>query len=105
MYIELSDLFWLSTIALALLYWWHSIKIKELALREVRRQCKAMDLQLLDQSVALKGLKLKRNAQGRLGLLRRYDFNFSSTGDDRYQGSIQLQGKKVIHIELAPHRI
>ena len=51
-----------------------------------------MDLQLLDESVALRALWFKRSPDGQLRW-RSYNFDFTSTGDDRYQGRIILLGK------------
>ncbi|MGB0468622.1 MAG: DUF3301 domain-containing protein [Pontibacterium sp.] len=105
MYIELQDLFWLSLISLLCLHWWHSLKIKETALKHTRRHCKEMDLQLLDDSIGLRALWLKRDTGGRLRFWRTYVFEFTATGDDRYQGRIILLGRKITDIQLEPHRI
>ncbi|MBY4678210.1 DUF3301 domain-containing protein [Marinobacterium arenosum] len=105
MYIELSDLLWLTLICGAMLYWWQAQRIKELALREARKQCKELDLQLLDESVALRAFWFKRGEDGKVHIWRSYTFNFSSTGDDRYTGRIVLLGRAITGIHLEPHRI
>jgi hypothetical protein len=60
-------------------------------------------LQLLDESVGLRALWLKRDTDGRIRLWRRYTFEFSSTGEDRYSGKVITLGKKVTDLHLDPH--
>ncbi|WP_417227987.1 DUF3301 domain-containing protein [Amphritea sp.] len=105
MYLALSDLFWLTLIVLLLLHWWQSLKIKEVALKAASRHCEELDLQLLDQSVYLRGIWLKRNDQGKIKIWRSYLFDFTATGDDRAKGRIALLGAQVTGITLEAHRI
>lgn len=105
MIIELSDLFGLLIISLVGYYWWHSKGVKEQTLKVVSRHCDKLDLQLLDQSIALRGLWFKRDKTGNLRFWRSYTFDFSSQGDDRYQGRIVLIGKQIESVDLDPHRI
>lgn len=105
MYIELSDLAWLTLICAAMLHWWKAQQVKEVALKAVRKQCKELDLQLLDQSIALRGFWLRRDDDGRIRVWRSYTFAFSSTGDDRYEGRISLLGRKITGLQLDPHRL
>ena len=105
MYIELTDLVWLTLICAALLHWWKAQQIKEIALKAVRKHCKELDLQLLDQSIALRGLWLKCDNEGKVRIWRSYTFAFSSTGDDRYEGRISLLGRQITGMQLEPHRL
>lgn len=41
-----------------------------------------------------------RNDFGSLQLRRRYGFEFTSTGEQRYQGLIELSGQRLQRIEL-----
>jgi hypothetical protein len=50
-------------------------------------------------------LRLARNARGQWALLRTYQFDFSATGEDRYQGYVEVLGRQVLKIHLPPHRI
>lgn len=104
MFIDLSDLFWLTLLSLAVWHWWAAQRIKELALRAARKHCKEESLQLLDESVSLRAFWLKRDDKGMVRIWRRYHFDFSATGDDRYTGKIIMLGERVTHIELPPHR-
>lgn len=105
MYLEIADLFWLTLIVLLLLHWWQSLKVKEIALKAASNHCKELDLQLLDQSVYLRGLWLKRDANGKLKIWRSYLFEFTATGEDRARGRVILLGLRVTGITLDAHRI
>lgn len=105
MYLELVDLFWLALIGSVVLFWYSGLAVREQALRAVRRHCDQMDLQLLDQTVALKAIWFKRNSQGRLQLSRRFNFEFTSTGDERYQGQLLFLGNQLDSIETQAHRM
>ena len=106
MWLELNDIFWLFLVLTGCGAWWHNLKQRESATRAVKRHCQREGLQLLDDSIALKRMKpIRDRDSGRLVLLREYQFFFTSTGDERYPGSIQLQGRRLLGINLAPHRI
>ena len=103
--IELQDLFWLTLIGFLCLAWWQGQKVKEIALRRARRECRDLDLQLLDDSVALRAIWLKRDDGGRIRVWRRYRFEFTSTGDERYTGEVVTLGVAVTGFHLAPYRL
>lgn len=103
--IELKDLFWLVLTALVCLVWWQGQKVREIALRYARRQCEEIELQLLDESVALKAIWLKRDDNGHIRVWRRYHFEFTSTGDERYTGKVITLGHRISGFNLAPHRL
>ncbi len=105
MYFDLKDLFWLSLIVLFGLHWWQGQRVKEVALRATRRHCEELDLQLLDDSIGLRAIWLKRDASGRLCWWRSYNFEFTSSGDDRYRGRVVTLGDRVESILVPPHRI
>lgn len=104
MYVELSDVFWLMVIGLILWHWWESLKVRETALKAATNRCKEMDLQLLDSSVGQRGIWVKKDSHGRLRWWRRYIFDFSSTGEDRYRGTVITLGDKILHIEMEAHK-
>lgn len=106
MWFDLKALIWITLLALAGLLWWQNLKMREIALKAVKHYCQREDLQLLDQSVALKGFKFKRDTQtGRLMLKRTYRFEFTSTGDERYKGDLVMLGQRVAGITTEAHRI
>ena len=89
-------------VALAMIAWgWYSGTVtKEAAVRAARRSCETHHQQLLDETVALQGIRPRRDGSGRMRLLRRYGFEFSGDGDERHQGMIELLGLKVTAIDL-----
>ncbi|MCV6624930.1 MAG: DUF3301 domain-containing protein [Cellvibrionaceae bacterium] len=87
------------------LYTWGAVRVKELAYQAAARRCQLEDVQLLDQSIALKSLKLRRGPSGSLGLQRQFAFEFTSTGTQRYQGWVIMQGQRCLSVELPPHRL
>ncbi len=105
MTISFGDLFILGLIFFAGIFWWNALGAKEIALDASRAYCEKMDVQMLDDSVELRGLWFKRDKQDRFCLWRSYYFEFSSLGDQRYKGRIILLGKQVLAIELEPHQV
>lgn len=101
-------LFSLISIALAaavVLYWWASQGMRQIALQACREYCGNRDLQLLDESVGLRRVRVMRGEQGRLGLCWLYEFEFTATGYDRFKGRIVIQSARVFDIDLEPYRI
>jgi hypothetical protein len=92
----------LSILLLGALAWlWHdSLKAREAGVREARSACADEDLQLLDDTVAIRSLRFARDHIGRLRLQRTYGFEYSDTGDNRRQGSVTLLGQDVVLVSL-----
>jgi hypothetical protein len=105
MNVSLADVLLLFLFFVLVWHLWHAQGIKQQALLAVREYCEQMDVQLLDDGIVLRGFWLKRNPRGQLQIWRSYLFEFSSTGDERYQGRIMLLGSVVESIELQPHRL
>jgi hypothetical protein len=59
-----------------------------------------MDVQLLDQTVALAKIRLRRNPSGRLLLARTYSFEFSVNGGQRCGGTALLLGQQVDYFHM-----
>ena len=88
----------------AYLYWRSAQQVKETALAAPRRQCRSLEVQMLDGYVALTGWALARDCSGKIRIKRQYQFEFSATGEDRYEGICEMLGREVVKIELAAHR-
>lgn len=101
----LIDVLFAAALALAALFWWNAQGAKQLALSATRNYCQQMDVQLLDDVVALRGLWWRRDDRGQVRLWRAYHFEFTATGNDRYTGKVMLLGNRVIGVQLAPHRL
>ena len=76
--------------------WIDSLKAREAAIRAAREVCAAEGLLLLDDTVAISGLKPARDEEGRLKLQRAYDFEYSDTGNNRLKGSVVMQGQRLV---------
>ena len=96
-------LVWASLLVALISFWWQGDKVKALVMAEVLQQCHKQDLQLLDQSMVLRGVWPARGASGKLVLRRRYNFEFTSTGAARYQGIVVFLGKNLQQFTLEPH--
>jgi len=101
--LSLEFLIWSLLVAALLAFWWHSDRIKSLALQRVNRVCQQQALQLLDQTMVLRGLWVVRGPNGLLALRRRYQFEFSSTGQSRYRGQVILLGQQIVSLDMEPH--
>ena len=102
---NLADLIAPTLVLLAAWYWWSSQGIKETAFKAAKQHCEKMEVMLLDESLVLRAIWFKKDNQRRLRLWRRYLFDFTATGTDRYEGQVIILGQKITHIQLAPHRI
>ncbi|HWV15500.1 MAG TPA: DUF3301 domain-containing protein [Cellvibrio sp.] len=103
--LDINAIFWLTLLALVVFYWMHSLRAKEQAFNAAHRHCEQMQVQFLDQSVYLKRIGFKRNEQGQLSLWRNFYFEFTVNGDDRYFGRVLMLGKKIMAVQLDPHRL
>lgn len=83
---------------------WYLMDIREQALQAAQRHCDQVDVQFLDGSVARNGFGFPRNGAGTVVLLQRFTFEFATGGDQRYQGEIDMIGKKVVRLQLEAHR-
>ena len=55
---------------------------------------------LLDDTVAISGLRPARNEEGRIKLQRAYDFEYSDNGNNRLTGSVVLLGHHVVTLNV-----
>ena len=103
--LSLSVVLFLAIAAFMFAFWWQSDKIKRVTVAYVRRYCRHRELQLLDQTTVLRGIWLGRDEDGYLQIGRRYQFEFSTTGEQRYSGGIALLGTKLISVETEAYAI
>ena len=97
----------ITIIALALIayYWGYTQKLKQLAVRASRKRCNEAGVQFLDHTVVQNKFTIAKDDQNRWQLQREYLFDFTSTGEQRYQGQVIIQGRKVSSIELQAYNI
>ena len=93
---------WLVVAVLAAIgwLWWDSLRKRELAVAAARGTCRQAGVQLLDDTVAQKVLRLARDADSRMRLYREFGFEYTDTGDNRLPGRVYLLGGKVLEVNL-----
>ena len=79
--------------------WRANLRAREAATHAGRRLCAANDVQFLDETVALARMNLAWN--GRVALVRSYRFDYSTDGADRAGGLVVVQGRYIVHAQLA----
>jgi hypothetical protein len=72
---------------------------RDRAVREARRQCELHGLQLLDETVGLRGLRLAR-VNGLRRVERCYGFEVSIDGHDRAPGRLWMIGDALSRLSL-----
>ncbi|HOW75976.1 MAG TPA: DUF3301 domain-containing protein [Candidatus Competibacteraceae bacterium] len=82
-------------------FWRDSLGAREQARAASSRACRQVNVQLLDDTVALERLWLRHDRDGRLKWERLYVFEFTDTGHRRQTGSVLLVGWRVevLHME------
>lgn len=80
--------------------WFDSLKAREAAVTAARAACDSENLLLLDDTVAILRIGLRRGRDGVLRIARSYAFEYSDTGNDRSTGRIVMHGHRVRVIEL-----
>jgi hypothetical protein len=85
----------LLVIAAGVFGWSATQGASEAARRHGRSACERAGVQLLDQTVALNRVSLRRDARGRVRLLSQYSFDYSPDGVNRMRGSLALLGSEL----------
>lgn len=96
---NLHDLLVLLALLAGWVLWLRLSAARERAAGEARQQCERYGLQMLDESVGLRALRLRRVA-GRLRLERCYGFEVSIDGADREQASLWMLGNTLRELRL-----
>jgi hypothetical protein len=101
----MNDSVWVLLILSALLWlWWDSRGVAERATVAARSYCSNAGVSFLNDTVAWKQIRLKRNRAGRVQLQRTYFFEFASDMQQRYGGVIVMLGNKVESIQMDAFR-
>ena len=82
-----------------------SLRARERALRAGRDACRRYELQFLDETVSFARLRLARDEDGRVRLLRTYTFEFTETGNTRRQGAIVMLGQQLSDVQMEPYSV
>lgn len=79
---------------------WQSVRAKEHATDVVKKELNQLNLLLLDDTVAWKGWKKEGRYWWRV-----YEFEFTSTAEERYQGIVRLSTRHQPRLLLPPYRL
>ncbi len=96
---DIETLLLLLVLGTAVVLWLKLSSARERAMREARRQCEQHGLQLLDESVGLRAVRLRR-IHGVRRIERGYAFDVSIDGDDREHGQLWMIGNSVSGLKL-----
>ncbi|GAD04072.1 DUF3301 domain-containing protein [Agarivorans albus] len=95
------DLLAIFLLTFIVMFFWRRRKDAERAQHLIKQKCKTLELQLLE--VNFKQEKPQKMA-GHWRWCRYYQFEFSSTGDSRYQGQLIMAGSQY-KFELPVYRV
>lgn len=96
---NVNDLLVLLALIAVIGLWLKLSAARERATAEARAQCERYGVQLLDETVGLRALRLRRVA-GQRRLERCYGFEVSIDGADREQGSLWMLGGAMSELRL-----
>jgi len=88
--------------ALALAWWNTSRAASERATALGRAACERAGVIWVDQTVHATGIRLYRRRNGRLGVERRFHFEYSWSGHDRHLGQLVLRGERLVALVGPP---
>ncbi|HSH85067.1 MAG TPA: DUF3301 domain-containing protein [Guyparkeria sp.] len=96
----LGDLFILILVITAVGIWVRHDRYRRRAFLLARQATEKAEVQFLDQSVSLRRMGLARDDRGWPQLTRRFGFEFSRSGFDRFRGHVDFIGDRVAEVEL-----
>jgi hypothetical protein len=96
---DLSNLLLLLVLGAIVGLWLKLSVARERAVQEARRQCQQHGLQLLDETVGLRGVRLRR-INGLRMIERCYGFEVSIDGHDREPGRLWMIGNALTSLSL-----
>ncbi len=96
---NLSDLLLLLVLGAIIGLWLKLSAARERAVQEARRQCEQHGLQLLDETVGMRGMRLRR-VNGLRMIERCYGFEVSIDGHDREAGRLWMIGSSLTGVSL-----
>ena len=85
--------------------WVDSLRARERAVQAGRSACQRYELQFLDDTVSFARIRLARNDEGELRIVRTYTFEFSDTGNNRRHGAIVMLGGELQDLHLEPYPV
>ena len=101
---SLWDVVLLMLLGAGALYFFTSLRVRELALAAARKACDRANVQLLDGTVVVQRLSASRDARGQWRLWRQYRFEYSVQGYERERGHIIMLGHQLQAVVMAENR-
>jgi hypothetical protein len=101
----MAQLLVIGLILIIVFLWWDSRRSYQSAMRLCRAACARAEVQLLDETVALRRLRPCRSPAGHLQLCREYRFEFTQTGAARYAGWLKMSGQRLEELSLDLHNV
>lgn len=95
-----SGLILLLLLGLLVWFWQDTMRARESALHAARELCQLQQLQLLDATVTLQRLNIRRTDTGRMSLQRTFLFSYSESGENRRTGFIIMTGNRIEQVGL-----
>ncbi len=92
-------------LGIAAWFWFDTQRSQEMAINICKQVCGQLHLQLLDQTIALKRIRFKRNNRGILCVQRTYQFEFSDGGNNRQRGMVIMRGISMEMLEIHGYRV
>ena len=80
-------------------FWFDTQRSQEMAFRVCKRACRQLNLLLLDDTIAVVRIRLKR-IHGQLKVQRTYQFEFYNGNNKRLQGAMILSGITLEMLEM-----
>ncbi len=96
----MNSIFFLLLLSVVAWFWFDAQRTQEVAKSLCKQVCGQLHLQLLDDTIAVARVRLKRDNQGRWGVQRTYQFEFSDGGNNRQQGTVIMRGMTLEILEL-----
>lgn len=101
---DLGDVAWVVLAVAVVYYFYRAVQAKERIVQVVGSHCRHADVQLLDDTVALRRLWVRLEG-ARPRLWRTWHFEYSTTGADRRVGRAFTLGRRVEVIRLEPEQL
>ena len=96
----MNYLAFISVLFLLVWFWNSSLDFREYLLRFCHRACREAGYQFLDQTVVLESVYLRKGSHGLPLICRRYRFEVSEDGMDRFRGYVVMHGRSIKHFIL-----
>ena len=87
-------------LVLLIYIWYETLRLREYVLIKCQQVCRESHLQLLDHTIALTALSIKKHPGDGFSLHRCYGFEYSINGTERLRGYVDLAGRKILAVRL-----